>query len=119
MFSKLKNLLVGNKTKQLKIMSPLSGELVSISEVDDPTFAEEMLGRSVAIRPMGGRVVSPINGVVDNVFDTGHAVTLISDSGVEVLIHVGLEKIVHMGFRVIFPSSDRVFPHFNFTQIYS
>ena len=75
------------------LASPVEGEIISLSQVSDPTFAQEMLGTGVAILPERGRIVSPINGTVAQVFDTGHAVTLISNEGIEVLIHVGLDTV--------------------------
>ena len=82
-----------DKGNHLSILAPLEGELISVKEVEDPTFSEEMLGQGVAIRPSMGRAVSPVKGVVTQMFETGHAVSLTSDEGVEVLIHVGLDTI--------------------------
>ena len=110
MLGKLKNLLGRNEDKGIKIMSPLAGALLPISEVRDPVFAEEILGRGVAVRPSGNRVVSPVNGVVDNAFDTGHAVALISDDGAEVLIHIGLDTVKLKGkhFTARVKNGDKV-----------
>ena len=77
----------------ITLFSPVKGKVVPLSEVSDPTFAEEMLGIGVAILPEKGRVVSPVNGTVSQVFDTGHAVTLVSDEGVEILIHIGIDTV--------------------------
>ena len=71
----------------------MEGEVIPLSQVEDPVFSEEMLGKGVAIRPSGNRVVSPIDGTVSQMFDTGHAVSLISADGVELLIHVGLNTV--------------------------
>ena len=75
------------------IYAPMAGEAVEISEVPDPTFSSGMLGNGIAIKPTDGKVCSPVNGTVDMMFDTGHAVTLVSDNGIEILIHVGLETV--------------------------
>ena len=75
------------------VYAPMSGEAVAISEVPDPTFSSGMLGNGIAIKPTDGKVCSPVNGTVDTMFETGHAVSLISDSGIEILIHVGLETV--------------------------
>ena len=86
--------ILGKEEKTVIILaSPMEGEVILLSEVSDPTFAEEMLGTGVAILPERSRVVSPVNGTVAQVFDTGHAVTLVSDEGVEVLIHIGLDTV--------------------------
>ena len=75
------------------IYAPIEGEAVAITEVPDPTFAEGMLGNGIAIMPTDGKVCAPVNGTVETMFDTGHAVTLVSESGMEILIHVGLETV--------------------------
>ena len=75
------------------IYAPMAGEAVAISEVPDPTFSSGMLGNGIAIKPTDGKVCAPVNGTVDMMFDTGHAVTLVSDNGIEILIHVGLETV--------------------------
>ncbi len=75
------------------IYAPLAGEAVSITEIPDPTFSEGLLGNGIAIKPADGKVYAPVNGTVDTAFDTGHAVTLVAESGAEILIHVGLETV--------------------------
>lgn len=76
-----------------KIYSPIKGNIKKLSEVNDATFAEEMMGKGIAIEPSIGRVVSPINGVVGSIFSTKHAIGLISDTGAEILIHIGLDTV--------------------------
>ncbi len=75
------------------VCAPVSGTAVTLKEVSDPTFAEEILGKGVAIIPADGHVVSPVNGTVVTVFETLHAIGLKSDDGVEVLIHIGLDTV--------------------------
>ena len=75
------------------IYAPVAGEAVAITEVPDPTFSEGMLGNGIAIKPTDGKIYAPVNGTVETMFDTGHAVTLVSESGMEILIHVGLETV--------------------------
>ena len=79
------------------IYAPLNGKAVPITEVPDPTFAEGMLGDGIAIIPSDGKVYSPVDGVVETMFDTGHACALKSNTGVEILIHVGLETVALEG----------------------
>ena len=79
------------------IGAPLKGEAVPSSEVNDPTFAEEMLGKGMAIKPAEGKVYAPFDGEVALVFDTKHAVSLVSAKGTEVLIHVGLDTVMLKG----------------------
>lgn len=75
------------------VTSPLSGEVISLSEVKDQTFAEGSLGDGVAIIPEEGIVTAPFCGKVSMVFETGHAVGLLSDGGVELLIHIGMDTV--------------------------
>lgn len=79
--------------KKDTVVCPAEGEVVPLSEVPDPTFAEEILGKGVAVKLMVGKIYSPINGTVDNVPDSKHAIGLTSDDGVEILIHVGLDTV--------------------------
>ena len=76
-----------------EIGAPVAGEAVASSEVNDPTFGEEMLGRGMAIKPAAGRVVAPCDATVDMMFETGHAVSLTTENGVEMLIHVGIDTV--------------------------
>ncbi len=75
------------------VYAPMTGEAMDISQVPDPTFSSGAMGNGIAIQPTDGKVCSPVNGTVDMMFDTGHAVTLVSDNGIEILIHVGLETV--------------------------
>ena len=75
------------------IYAPIAGKAVAITEVPDPTFAEGMLGNGIAIEPADGKVYAPCDATVDMMFDTGHAVSLVAESGAEILIHVGLETV--------------------------
>ena len=81
------------KDNGMKIGAPISGKLVSISEVSDPTFGEEILGKGAAIIPVDGRVYAPSDGTVSTVFPTGHAVAMTSNDGVEILVHIGLDTV--------------------------
>ena len=105
--------LFGGKSEKINpnhIYAPMAGQAVAITEVPDPTFAEGMLGNGIAIQPTDGTVCSPVNGTVDMMFDTGHAVSLVSDAGAEILIHVGLETVGLNGapFTVKVKSGDKV-----------
>ncbi len=81
------------KKKTIAVFSPVQGELVPLSSVNDPVFAEGMLGKGAAVIPSDGKIVSPVNGKVITIFDTKHAIGLKSKDGVEVLIHIGLDTV--------------------------
>lgn len=92
------------------IYAPIAGKAVSLTEVPDPTFAEGMLGNGVAIEPTDGKVFAPCDATVDMMFTTGHAVSLIAETGAEILIHVGLETVGLEGkpFTVHVQNGDKV-----------
>lgn len=88
MFSFLKK-----KDKNKVLGSPVKGKAVPLSEVSDPTFGEGMLGDGVAVIPEEGKVYAPVDGEVGMVFDTLHAISMTTEYGAEVLIHVGLDTV--------------------------
>ncbi|HEV7950549.1 MAG TPA: beta-glucoside-specific PTS transporter subunit IIABC, partial [Glaciihabitans sp.] len=75
------------------LISPLTGTIVPLSEVDDAVFSSGILGEGVAIRPTDGAVRAPIAGVVTALLDSKHAVGIRADDGVEVLVHVGIDTV--------------------------
>ena len=85
------------KDKKQMLGAPAAGKAVSIKEVNDPTFAEEILGKGVAVIPSEGKIYAPADGEIGMVFDTLHAVSLTTDYGAEVLIHVGLDTVQMKG----------------------
>lgn len=93
-----------------ELFAPVAGNAVPVSQVPDATFAEEMLGKGIAIEPTEGKVVAPCDATVDMMFGTGHAVSLVADCGAEVLIHVGLETVSLQGkhFTVHAANGDKV-----------
>lgn len=76
-----------------QVYSPITGEVKPLSEVPDPAFSEEIMGKGFAIQPTEGRVVSPINGTVFSLSKSGHAIGLVSDTGAEMLIHIGIDTV--------------------------
>lgn len=75
------------------IHAPLTGEVTPLSEVPDQVFSEKMMGDGIAIKPSQGEVRAPFNGKVQMIFPTKHAIGLVSDSGLELLIHIGLDTV--------------------------
>lgn len=80
-----------NASEQL--FAPCSGQLTPLSDLSDPVFADEVFGKGIAIVPVTGELVSPVSGRVGSIFATNHAITLESDSGAEILIHIGIDTV--------------------------
>lgn len=81
------------EVKDISLVAPVSGELVTLEGVPDPVFSKKMMGDGIAIKPSNGEVLSPIDGKVVQVFPTKHAVGLLAENGAEILIHIGLETV--------------------------
>ncbi|WP_019377379.1 PTS system trehalose-specific EIIBC component [Virgibacillus halodenitrificans] len=92
------------------IIAPLSGRVLALEEVPDPTFSERMMGEGLAILPEAGEVVSPVEGEIIQVFPTKHAIGILSHTGVEILIHIGLETVAlnGEGFEAHVQQGDKV-----------
>ncbi|EOT39921.1 PTS system trehalose-specific EIIBC component [Enterococcus columbae] len=97
----------GTKTA---IVAPLTGELLPLAQAKDPVFAQGTMGQGVVIEPSEGKLVAPFDGQVTLLFPTKHAIGLVSDTGVEVLIHVGLDTVEldGKGFMTHVAQGDRV-----------
>ncbi len=85
------------RKKEETLVAPLTGKIVEIEQVPDPTFSQKLMGDGVAIDPAEGIVVSPVNGEVIQFFHTKHAIGIRSDAGLELLIHVGLDTVMMNG----------------------
>lgn len=92
------------------VTSPATGNVIELKDVKDPAFADGTLGDGVAIVPEEGCIVAPFDGTVSMIFETGHAVGLTSEDGIEVLIHVGLDTVNLNGkyFEKLVQNSEKV-----------
>lgn len=79
--------------KSETIGAPATGTAVSLTDVSDPVFASLAMGKGIAVEPTDGKIVSPVDGTVTVVAETGHALGLLSDSGAEILIHIGIDTV--------------------------
>ena len=93
-----------------RVYAPLSGEVVELSRVPDETFAGGVLGQGLAIVPTEGKLYSPVDGQIDAVFDSKHAISIFTNTGAEMLIHVGLETVELKGqyFHPVVKDGNRV-----------
>ncbi|MTI68330.1 MAG: PTS glucose transporter subunit IIA [Firmicutes bacterium] len=107
--TKLKD-IKSSKEKEVVLKSPIKGDIVKIENVPDATFAQKLLGDGVAIKPSEGIVYSPIEGQIAQLFKTKHAIGIVTDDGVEVLIHIGIDtvKMKGKGFTAFVKQGDKV-----------
>lgn len=103
-----------NNTKPLvekiELCAPVSGAVKALSDVPDKTFAEKVLGDGAAIIPEEGKVYAPADGTVANIMDSKHGIMFVTDSGAEVLIHIGLDTVNLKGkyFKSYVSDGDKV-----------
>lgn len=108
---KSNDLVNENKSEGLEeLVSPIKGEQINLSEVDDEVFSSGAVGSGLAIIPEVGEVVSPVNGTVSTIFPTKHAIGIVSENGTEILIHIGLNTVALDGkyYDVHINSGDKV-----------
>ena len=75
------------------VYSVADGQVIALEQVKDPVFAQKMMGDGFAVEPANGNIVSPVTGTVSSIFPTKHALGLVTDSGLEVLVHIGLDTV--------------------------
>lgn len=92
------------------VVAPVTGKMVSASELSDAVFAQEMLGQTVGIIPADNVVVAPANGTIEMIFDTGHAFGMKTADGVGLLVHIGVDTVSlnGKGFKVFAKQGDAV-----------
>ena len=76
-----------------EVYSVADGQVVALEQVKDPVFAQKMMGDGFAVEPANGNIVSPVSGTVSSIFPTKHALGLVTEAGLEVLVHIGLDTV--------------------------
>lgn len=99
-----------NSAGKNEFAAPMSGTVMPIDQVPDEAFSQKMMGDGFAIEPDDGIIAAPMNGYIETVFPTGHAVGLKADDGTEILIHLGIDtvELKGKGFEVLVKEGDRV-----------
>lgn len=94
-FDSLKKAVTGSTqtADTIDIVAPISGEIVAIEDVPDVVFAEKIVGDGIAIRPSGNKMVAPCDGEIGKIFETNHAFSLESDTGIELFVHFGIDTV--------------------------
>ena len=96
--------------KTAQLVSPLAGQVKPLSQATDPVFSSGVMGQGVVIEPSQGELVSPVNGTVTVLFPTKHAVGIVSEEGVELLMHIGMDTVSldGKGFEAHVEQGDKV-----------
>ena len=108
---KIKGLFLADRGQEkIVLFSPLDGRIVPLEEVADETFATKILGDGVAVLPSGNVLCAPMAARVAQTFDSGHAVTLMGEDGVELLLHIGIDTVKLKGeyFDILVKEGERV-----------
>lgn len=110
LFGSLKKLFGGQEAAKHEILAPVAGKAIPMSEVADPTFSQEILGKGVAVVPSEGKIAAPADGEVVVMFETKHAVSLKTDFGAELIVHIGLDTVNLKGqfFQAHVAQGDKV-----------
>lgn len=102
--------LIGKEAEAKVVYSPLKGEMLALEKVSDSAFSQKVIGDGIAIIPTEGKLYSPINGTVIALFETKHAMGIMSDDGIEILIHIGIDTVEMQGrgFKALVQKGDHV-----------
>lgn len=98
------------QTRAGELIAPADGVIVLLADLPDPAFAEGMLGEGIAIDPWDGKFCSPCAGVIQGITDTAHAYNILTDDGLELLLHIGIDtvELKGRGFTPKVKAGDRV-----------
>lgn len=104
---------VTDKTQTEDLAAVADGQLIAITELNDPVFSQKMMGDGFAIKPTSSDIYAPIAGTISNIFETKHAIGILSETGLEVLIHMGLDTVELKGepFDILVNVGDKVTPN--------
>ena len=91
--SSLENTISEQEIKAFELFAHLNGMIVKLEDVEDEAFSSKVLGEGIAIEPSDGKLYAPCNGKVEMVFDTKHAINIVSDTGCEILMHIGIDTV--------------------------
>lgn len=104
--------LFSKKTKEQQVIvkAPLTGELIPLEQVPDPVFAQKIVGDGVAIKPVEGVLLAPVKGKILHLAATSHAIGIVTDEGIELLLHIGIDtvKLNGTGFTSCIKVGDQV-----------
>ena len=81
----------------LRIIAPLAGILVPLDQVPDPVFAQKMVGDGISLDPISDELLAPVSGTVTQLHNAHHALTITTEEGIEVLVHIGLDTVMLRG----------------------
>ena len=101
----------GKQTEnEIILYSHLKGRVIPLEKVEDEVFSQKILGEGIAVEPSEGKLYAPCDGVIESVFDTRHAVSITSDSGAEILLHIGIDTVKLEGryFKAHIENGQRV-----------
>ncbi|MFB3170835.1 beta-glucoside-specific PTS transporter subunit IIABC [Neobacillus sp. 179-C4.2 HS] len=87
------NQVAATKVQDEELVSPLNGKVLALSEIEDAAFSSGALGHGVAIEPSEGKLLAPVSGTVSALFPTNHAIGITTDSGAEILMHIGMDTV--------------------------
>lgn len=99
-----------NKHHDLELMSVGNGQVINLSEVEDPVFSQKMMGDGYGFRPTDGNIYSPVDGRVSMVPDTKHGIGISTTDGLEILIHMGIDTVELKGepFEILVTEGDEI-----------
>lgn len=81
------------KKNDVNLFSPVNGSLVELKDISDPVFSQKMMGDGFGVKPNSNEVYAPVKGKIINIFKTKHAISIIDENGLEILVHVGLDTV--------------------------